>query len=155
MQTSSRLGILAIAIATLAGPVHGQDLSAIHPGDTIRVTGRGVSGIHTVLASSGTVLDLRDRKGGLQSVPTSDLRRVERLDGRSRAGGMVYGGFLGLAGGALVGAGVGHLLDDPDAYFPGALVGAVFGGLGGLVTGAKVGGRRGTPRWRPVKLAPR
>jgi uncharacterized membrane protein YeaQ/YmgE (transglycosylase-associated protein family) len=155
MKALFRLTALAAVLASLAGPAQAQHPSTIHPGDTIRVTGRDISGIHTVLAASDSALDLRNRKGELRSVPTSDLRRVERLEGRSKFGGMVHDGILGLFGGAVVGAGLGHLADDPDAFLPGAFVGAVIGAAGGLVAGVKVGGRRGLPRWRPVKLASR
>jgi hypothetical protein len=155
MTPSRHIVGMAILLSALSAPALGQDVSSIEPGDTVRLIAKRVSGVHIVLQNSGSALDLRDRREVVQTVPLADVRRLERLDGRTSWGGAIQGGALGLLAGAVLGAGIGHLADDPGAFLPGWFAGGALSAIAGTVTGAIKGAKRGAPRWRAVKLTAR
>jgi hypothetical protein len=155
MTCSTRIAGIAFLLAALSAPALGQDVASIQPGDTVRLLAGRVSGVHVVLQNSGFALELRDRRDVVRTVPMADMRRLERLEGRTASGGALQGAAVGLIAGVALGAVLGNSADDPNAMIPGSVVGASFGGLAGTLGGALIGAARGAPRWRAVRPASR
>lgn len=168
------LSLTAISLAAMAtspalAAQRWTPLSSLGPGDTVRVWATqprlvGAVGLVDRLASDTLALaDLPGRYAllGRGALPIPAITRLDVRRGYRRSGGRAaVGVVLGLAGGAVVGAAAGVLLEcgascsDENNEFAG-LAGFVLGGglgaLAGAVTGGVLGARR-RPHWQPVGL---
>jgi hypothetical protein len=169
-RKGSRLRLIGFGALLLlnAGTAWSQGtsvLAGLNPGDTIRVwaVGPRLNGVRGVLnAFRSDTLSLNDFAAPplrIANVPYLALRRVDVRRGMHRSGtrtllGIVAGGAVGFALGALAGPSIECAVRDCNGDLDG-LVGFVLGAGGGIVVGGTAGGiigARKQPNWRSVRL---
>ena len=160
MKTNSAILLMIIA-ATVIGCAANLKRPSIQEqplarGDRIRVsTSKVVVGTFDSLEADTLFLENQI------TLPLSSVTKLEVSRGKKRSAGRAVGfGFLGVLGGALVGAAIGEMSRDCADFdteecdygevVVGAGAGALLGGLGGAVIGGSTGSRE---IWEEVPLA--
>jgi hypothetical protein len=163
--------VLLSTMAIAAGPLVAQAPINVAPGTRIRVSSsdRQLKDIIGVVAAhrGDSLVVRRNRRGDTLAL---NIREITRLQVSARRPHGWAGAGIGLVGGAVLGAVIGHAEgDDPpepcsdiecwfvslDHYTASekAAAGAFFGGLIGAITGGIVGHYVQTDRWRTI-IAP-
>jgi hypothetical protein len=160
MRSPLRL-LTLLLIAAAHGQAQGPSRRAT-PGDTIRVTltdGWKVSGVLAEVTGAALVTRASSGSGSPISIPLSNVRGLEVLDGRKSLMGTAmtpvkYGALAGTMIGLFLGVGI--LLSDPDDPYAAAvsfystILGLVWGVTAGTVIGVTAATINRSERWVSV-----
>lgn len=155
MQAAFRL----VALVFLVSAAAEAQAPAVNAGARVRVTSKAHDynrRVATVSAVRSDSIVLLMKKGNLATVALSDIDEMQVSVGQRRTvlRGMLAGGLIGAAGGAVIGAATYEpcegfcVLASNSAGAEAAITGTVLGVLG-LVVGGVVGAINTTDRWGP------
>lgn len=150
-----------LVLLVLASPVRTQEVpsaATVVPGAVVRVAASGLgpeSRIGTVLSLSSTALEVSLRGfGGATplSIQLSAIQEIEVEIGKTRAGGALIGGSIGLlaiGGSRLLACSGECFVEGKEKNAIEVVAGALIGAIGGALVGSRVLARS---RWAVVTL---